>query len=107
MTDLRRYCPRVSLLGRLKTAGVRRAGWGFFDQALSSVSNFALSAVVAATVSAVDFGSFTIAYAVYGVFAGISGGLASIPLVVRYSARDRPRSVPRHARPSAPRSSSA
>src|SRR4051794_34241311 len=42
----------VSLLGRLKTGAVRLAGWGFFDQALSSVSSFALSAVVAATVSA-------------------------------------------------------
>src|SRR3954452_10525059 len=77
---------RVRPLQRLLTGPVRRAGWGFLDQALSSVSNFALSAFVAATVSATEVGSFTIAYAVYGVWAGVSGGLTSIPLTIRYSA---------------------
>jgi O-antigen/teichoic acid export membrane protein len=68
-----------------------RAGWGFLDQVLSSVSNFALSAFAAASLSAVEFGSFTIAYAVYGVCIGISAGLASIPLVVRHSATEAKR----------------
>jgi O-antigen/teichoic acid export membrane protein len=68
-----------------------RAGWGFLDQGLSSVSNFAISAFVAASLSAVEFGSFTIAYAVYGVCIGISAGLASIPLVVRHSSTDAER----------------
>src|SRR5215218_7978072 len=66
----------------------RRVGWGFLDQTLSSASNFALGAFVAATVSAVEFGSFALAYAVYGVCVGLSGGLASVPLVVRFSAAD-------------------
>jgi O-antigen/teichoic acid export membrane protein len=74
-----------------RTGVLRRAGWGFLDQVLSSVSNFALSAFTAAALSAADFGSFTIAYAVYGVCIGISAGLASIPLVVRHSATETER----------------
>src|SRR3954463_14656377 len=76
---------------RRMSGAMRRTGWGFADQALSSVSNFALSAFVAATLSAVEFGSFTIAYAGYGVCIGISAGLASIPLVVRHSATETKR----------------
>jgi O-antigen/teichoic acid export membrane protein len=53
---------------------------------LSSGSNFALSAFVAATVSAGGFGAFTVVYGVYNLVVGFSGGLASVPLVVRYSA---------------------
>jgi O-antigen/teichoic acid export membrane protein len=64
----------------------RRAGWGFLDQILSSGSNFALSAFVAATISAAGFGAFSVVYAVYGVCVGLSAGLASVPLVVSYSA---------------------
>jgi O-antigen/teichoic acid export membrane protein len=64
----------------------RRVGWGFVDQALSSGSNFALSAFVAATVSATAFGAFTIIYGVYNLVGGFSAGLASVPLVVTYSA---------------------
>lgn len=68
------------------TSIARRASWGFLDQVLSSGSNFALSAFVAATISAAGFGAFTLVYAVYGVCVGLSSGLASIPLVVMYSA---------------------
>lgn len=67
----------------------RRASWGFVDQVLSSVSNFALSAFVAATVSAPAFGAFTVVYGIYNFALGFSGGLASVPLVVRYSAAGR------------------
>lgn len=65
---------------------IRRASWGMFDQVLSSASNFALSAFVAAMVSATEFGAFTLAYAIYNLILAISAGLASLPLVVRYSA---------------------
>lgn len=75
-------------IGQLGVArgAARRVSWSFLDQVLSSGSNFALSAFVAATVSATGFGAFTVVYAVYGVCVGLSGGLTSIPLVVRYSA---------------------
>src|SRR4051794_25594081 len=64
----------------------RRLSWGLADQACSSVSNFAMSAFVAANVGVRDFGAFSLAYAVYGVCLGVSGGLASVPLIVRFSA---------------------
>src|SRR5690348_3815297 len=73
------------------SGATRRVSWGFLDQVLSSGSNFALGAYVAATVSATAFGAFTVVYAIYGVCVGVSGGLASIPLVVRYSATASPR----------------
>jgi O-antigen/teichoic acid export membrane protein len=72
-------------LGKSRSVA-HRARWGFLDQMLSSGSNFALSAFVAANVTAAAFGAFTLAYAVYGVCVALSCGLASIPLVVRYSA---------------------
>ena len=72
------------------TGAVRRVGWSFFDQVLSSGTNFVLSAFVAATISAAGFGAFTVVYGVYNVLAGISGGLVSIPLIVRFSAVAEP-----------------
>jgi hypothetical protein len=44
------------------TAVSRRAGWGFADQALSSLTNFGLGIFVAATVSAEQFGTFALIY---------------------------------------------
>src|SRR5437660_3941899 len=65
---------------------IRRAGWGFFDQGLSSATNFALTALVAGSVSVNQFGAFTLVYAVYGLFLGVCEGFASTPLTVRFSA---------------------
>lgn len=64
----------------------RRAGWGFADQALSSVTNFGLSIFVAATVSAEQFGTFTLVFAAYAAVLGVSAGMTSVPLTVRFSA---------------------
>jgi hypothetical protein len=71
--------PRGSALGR-------RAGWGFIDQALSSLTNFGLSIFVAATVSAEQFGTFALVFGAYSAILGVSAGLTSIPLTVRFSA---------------------
>jgi O-antigen/teichoic acid export membrane protein len=65
---------------------VRRAGWGLLDQVLSSATNFGLTFFVAASVAVAEFGAFSLAYVVYGVALGLSSGLASAPLVVRFSA---------------------
>jgi hypothetical protein len=65
---------------------LRRVGWGVTDQALSSVTNFALTLFVAAVLAPKQFGAFSVIVAVYGVFVGISAGLTSSPLVVRFSA---------------------
>ena len=62
-----------------------RLSWGLADQAVSSLTNFAVGLVVARGLGAVDFGIFALAWATYGAALNISRGLASDPFVVRYS----------------------
>lgn len=62
-----------------------RFGWGFADQAVSSLSNFLLGFLVARSVDAAAFGAFSVAYATYLVTVGIVRGAVAQPLVVRYT----------------------
>jgi O-antigen/teichoic acid export membrane protein len=64
---------------------VRRLGWGVADQAISSLSNFALGLFVARTFGASSFGAFTLAYVTYTVIINAARGLATDPLLVRHS----------------------
>ena len=63
----------------------RRASWGVADQALSSLTNFALTISVARAVTTAEFGAFAVAYAAYLMFIQLSRAMSSEPLVVRYS----------------------
>jgi O-antigen/teichoic acid export membrane protein len=67
---------------------VRRLGWGVADQAMSSVSNFAIVAYAAHTVGAAAFGAFSLAYITWQVSISASRGVATDPLLVRYSGVD-------------------
>ena len=67
-------------------SGLRRAGWGVADQALSSVTNFALALLAARSSTARGFGSFALVFAVYTVFLGAARALTTEPLALRYSA---------------------
>ena len=49
---------RAAALWRLPRQAVRRLGWGVADQAVSSLTNFAVSIYVARTLGAVQFGAF-------------------------------------------------
>jgi O-antigen/teichoic acid export membrane protein len=60
-------------------------GWGFADQGLSSLTNFALGVVVARTVGITDFGAFSLAFAAYLIVAGFSRAVTAQPLLIRYS----------------------
>src|SRR5436305_8510351 len=64
----------------------RRASWGLIDQGLSSLTNFGLSIFVAATVTAEQFGTFALIWGAYSAILGVSAGLTSIPLTIRFSA---------------------
>jgi O-antigen/teichoic acid export membrane protein len=64
---------------------VRRLGWGVADQGISSLSNFALGLFVARSFGASNFGAFSLAYITYTVVLNAARGLATDPLVVRYS----------------------
>ena len=65
-----------------------RVGWGFADQAVSSLSNFLLGFLVARAVDTATFGAFSIAYMTYVVVLGITRGAVAQPLIVRYSGTD-------------------
>ena len=64
---------------------IRRLGWGVADQGISSLSNFALGLFVARSFGASNFGAFSLAFITYTVVLNASRGLATDPLVVRYS----------------------
>ncbi len=65
------------------TAG--RLSWGLGDQAVSSLTNFAVGIFVARSLGVADFGVFTLVWVTYGVVLNVSRGLATDPLVVRFS----------------------
>jgi O-antigen/teichoic acid export membrane protein len=63
----------------------QRLSWGLADQAVSSLTNFAVGIFVAHTLGITAFGIFSLAWVTYGVIINISRGLATDPLVVRFS----------------------
>src|SRR5579863_5658015 len=67
-----------------------RFGWGLADQAVSSLTNFAVSLYIARTLGAVQFGAFSLAYVTYSFILNASRGLATDPLTVRFSGVDTP-----------------
>ena len=85
MVAIRR--PATLALQRLMSY-VRRLGWGVADQAVSSLTNFALVLYVAHRVGAAQFGAFSLAYVTYSFALTASRGLASDPLMVRFSGVD-------------------
>ena len=64
---------------------LRRLGWGVADQGISSLSNFALGLYVAHSYGATNFGAFTLAFVTYTFVINAARGLATDPLLVRYS----------------------
>ena len=87
MTTISREAPTVpATSGRHGLIqAVRRLGWGVADQGISSLSNFALGLFVARSFGASNFGAFTLAYITYTFVINAARGLATDPLLVRYS----------------------
>ena len=75
---------------RLVRHATRRLGWGVADQAMSSISNFAVNIYIARTLGAVQYGAFGLAYVTYGFMLNASRGLATDPLLVRFSGTHPP-----------------
>lgn len=72
---------------RLLPSRAREAiGWGTADQALSSLTNFALSLFVARSASVREFGVFGLLFTAYLLVLGLSRALSSDVLLVRFSA---------------------
>jgi O-antigen/teichoic acid export membrane protein len=69
-------------------AKVARAGaWGLADQALSSLTNFALNLFAARSLPLAEFGAFALLFSAYLIVLGVSRALGSEVLVVRFSGR--------------------
>jgi O-antigen/teichoic acid export membrane protein len=75
---------------RLTRKAGRRLSWGIADQAVSSLTNFAVNIVIARELGAVQYGAFSLAYVTYGFALQASRGLATDPLLVRFSGTDVP-----------------
>src|SRR5690349_13877198 len=82
--------PRTTVFQRMRSHVVRRLGWGVADQIVSSLTNFAVSIYVVRALGAVQFGAFGLAYVTYGVALNASRGLATDPLMVRFSGTGLP-----------------
>jgi hypothetical protein len=76
---------RWRLVRARRGALVRRAGWGLADQALSSLTNFALVVVVAHQSSPATFGLFALIFATFSIAMGACRAVCCEPLAVRYS----------------------
>lgn len=75
----------TSLPKRLVGQAARRLGWGVADQAVSSLTNYAVVLYIARSLGAEQFGVFSLAYVTYGFALNASRGLATDPLLVRFS----------------------
>lgn len=85
-TALGRIVPGVGGTAGLRLSGLAgRLGWGVADQAVSSLSNFALGIVVARSLGSEGFGAFSLAYVTYAFVVSATRGLATDPLLVRFS----------------------
>ena len=67
---------------------IRRIGWGLGDQAVSSVTNFAVASTVAHLLGARELGAYSLAFVTYAVALNMSRGLATDPLLVRLGGAD-------------------
>ena len=72
-------------IGRLIRQVAQRFTWGLADQAVSSLTNAAVSLYIARALGAAQFGAFSLAYVTYSFALTASRGLATDPLLVRYS----------------------
>ena len=71
------WLQRVSVIGRL--------GWGVADQAVSSLTNVAVSLLLVRVLAPAQFGAYGLAYITYGFALSASRGISTEPLMVRFS----------------------
>jgi O-antigen/teichoic acid export membrane protein len=81
----RKGLPRSVLRSDAVRAMAGRLSWGLADQAVSSLTNFAVGICVARSLGLTAFGTFSLAWVTYAVAVNLSRGLATDPLLVRFS----------------------
>src|SRR6187399_3329543 len=78
------HSAKGALLGA-KRAMAGRLSWGLADQAVSSLTNFAVGSYVARSLGVTAFGIFGLALVTYSLALNVSRGMATDPLMVRFS----------------------
>src|SRR5512132_919265 len=68
---------------------VGRATWNLADQAISSLTNAALSLLIARSVDVRTFAAYAVSFTLYTLIVGGMRALVSQPLAVRFSSRGR------------------
>ena len=63
----------------------RKVSWNVVDQALSALSNVILAVLVARTVSAAQFGDFSVAFLVFGIAVAVVRSAVGQPLQIGFS----------------------
>src|ERR1700759_2623661 len=81
---------RIAVPWHLARQVGQRLSWGVADQAVSSLTNFAVSIYVARVLGATELGAFSLAYVTYGFMLNASRGLGTDPLLVRFSGAEVP-----------------
>lgn len=81
------HSSRARLATHMAKPLFKRLGWGVSDQALSSLTNFAMNIVAARTVTLKEFGAFSLVFVTYLIIMGASRALTIDPLLVRYSSQ--------------------
>jgi O-antigen/teichoic acid export membrane protein len=81
--------PSAATWRLIKQAG-QRLSWGVADQGMWSLSNFAVNIYIARCLGAVQYGAFALAYVTCGFALNASRGLATDPLLVRFSGTNLP-----------------
>ncbi len=77
---------RLRRWGRtLQSRTAQRAGWGIIDQGVSSVTNFAITLIVARAADPLSFGAFALALATYAFMLWVSRSLSTEPYVIRFA----------------------
>ena len=69
----------------MSLAPMRRISWGVLDQGVSSITNFALAALIDREVSPAEFGAFTTGFLAYTIVMGVSRSVSMEPLLMRFS----------------------
>ena len=82
MTRSWRQTLRAPAVSRTVRASAGRVSWGLGDQAVFSLTNFAVGIYVARTLGLTDFGIFSLAWVTYSVVVSLSRGLSTDPLSV-------------------------
>ncbi len=82
--------PKPPLAEGSGPSGRRRALWGGADQLIYGLTNLVLAIIVAGSVSAREFGGFSVVLVAYTITLGVVQGLTSEVFTVRFSATPPP-----------------